>query len=147
MVRRAWDWPLKPAVPAAETGRRLLPGPDAVPAVCAGAILDSLTDTGGPRSSAAEHIVWGSPEVNRCADRGFRSAAPLECGSAAPALWKARSMATKDHQMSASAAHGISSFAGVLLILAGVFQASKRCRRSCTISISWWHRDTSTAST
>jgi hypothetical protein len=32
-------------------------------------------------------------------------------------------MATKDHQMSASAAHGISIFAGVLLILAGVFQA------------------------
>ena len=32
-------------------------------------------------------------------------------------------MAIKDHQMSASAAHGISFFAGLLLILAGVFQA------------------------
>ena len=61
--------------------------------------------------------------MNRYADRGVRSAAPLECGSPAPALWKARSMATRDHQMSASAAHGISIFAGVLLILAGVFQA------------------------
>ena len=32
-------------------------------------------------------------------------------------------MAIKDHQMSGSAAHGISFFAGLLLILAGVFQA------------------------
>jgi len=32
-------------------------------------------------------------------------------------------MAIKDHQMSASSAHGLSVFAGVLLILAGVFQA------------------------
>ena len=32
-------------------------------------------------------------------------------------------MATKDHQMSASSAHGISFFAGLLLMLAGVFQA------------------------
>ena len=32
-------------------------------------------------------------------------------------------MATRDHQMAASSAHGISFFAGLLLILAGVFQA------------------------
>ena len=32
-------------------------------------------------------------------------------------------MAIKDHQMSAPATHGISVFAGVLLILGGVFQA------------------------
>jgi hypothetical protein len=32
-------------------------------------------------------------------------------------------MAIKDHRMSASAAHGIGFFAGLLLILAGVFQA------------------------
>jgi len=32
-------------------------------------------------------------------------------------------MATKDHQMSVSSAHGISFFAGLLLMIAGVFQA------------------------
>jgi divalent metal cation (Fe/Co/Zn/Cd) transporter len=32
-------------------------------------------------------------------------------------------MAAKDHQMSVSSAHGISFFAGLLLMIAGVFQA------------------------
>lgn len=50
------------------------------------------------------------------------SGAPLESMLAVRVLWEGAGMAIKDHQMSAGWTHGISFFAGVLLILAGVFQ-------------------------
>src|SRR5689334_15246077 len=53
----------------------------------------------------------------------FQVGAPLEWGSVDARCGKVAAMATKDHQMSASSAHGISFFAGLLLIIAGVFQA------------------------